>query len=109
MVDGIVQFHLSGTAEDHLRLSPSKLMIDQVWRAARQSGARLFHLGGGVGAGRDSLFEFKSRFSNWRMPFHTWRVIADQDQYRALADTGASSAGDGENADYFPHYRAPGL
>ncbi|NNC93598.1 MAG: GNAT family N-acetyltransferase [Acidimicrobiia bacterium] len=98
-VDGIVQFHLSGTADAHLRFSPSKLMIAEVWRSARELGQRVFHLGGGVGASDDSLFTFKSRFSNWRLPFHTWRVIVRPETYEEL--TNGESADD----DFFPAYR----
>lgn len=101
-VDGIVQFHLSGTADAHLRLSPSKLMIAEVWRSGRESGQRVFHLGGGVGASDDSLFVFKSRFSNWRLPFHTWRVIIQPETYEGLAaGLPALPAVD----EFFPAYR----
>ena len=101
-VDGIVQFHLSGTADAHLRLSPSKLMLDQVWRTARDAGMRVFHLGGGVGASDDSLFTFKSRFSNWRLPFHTWRVVVRPETYQQL--TAERSPGTSDD-DFFPAYR----
>jgi hypothetical protein len=97
-VNGIVQFHLSGTAPAHLQLSPSKLMIDEVRRDAKASGLRIFHLGGGVGGATDSLFEFKSRFSNWHLPFHTWRVIVKPDTYRDLA-------GNDDTGGFFPGYR----
>ena len=51
---GVVQYHLSGTSAEHSRLAPTKLLIDEVrlWAAGR--GARVFHLGGGVGSQQDS-------------------------------------------------------
>lgn len=108
LVCGLVQFHLSGTHNDSLRDRPSKLMLDAVRRWAKDQGANYFHLGGGVGSQRDSLFEFKAGFSRTHVPFHTWRLILDRDIYENLCR--AAGQAPGEAADnFFPLYRSPGV
>ena len=41
----------------------------------KDRGNAIFHLGGGVGGAKDSLFSYKAGFSSGRHPFHTWRVV----------------------------------
>lgn len=102
---GIFQYHLGATRSSYLGRQPTKLMFDEVRRWAKARGGVALHLGGGVGGEGNPLFHFKAGFSrDWR-PFHTWRVVADEDAYRSLI---LSFAGDPEKADmrqYFPAYR----
>ena len=106
-IEGIVQFHLSGTRSDHRRTSPSRLMLDHIRRVLKARGATRFHLGGGVGAAEDSLYEFKRGFSKHRAEFHTWRVLGDPERY-AEAEAAARTAGASELSDgFFPSYRRP--
>src|SRR5204863_2673190 len=72
---GIVQYHLSGADERFLRLAPTKLLLDDVRYWAKERGNRLFHLGGGLGAASDSLFDFKAGFSRHRGTFCTSRIV----------------------------------
>jgi hypothetical protein len=106
---GIVEFHLSGTSEQHLKKYPTKIMLDHVRRWAKQRGNRLFHLGGGLGAGEDSLFLFKAGFSHLRADFHPWRVVIQEEAYRRRLRWWEDSAG--KTADsldgFFPAYRKP--
>lgn len=104
----IVQFHLSGTAPEFMRQAPSKLMLDEARRWAKESGKRWFHLGGGVGGTSDPLFEFKAGFSSLARPFHTCRMILDQEKYALLNQRWARRAGAPAAAGgFFPLYRAP--
>ena len=109
--DGIVQYHLGGTGDDFLNLSPMALLIDTVRLWANEQGARALHLGGGVGSKEDSLFFFKAGFSDRRHTFPTWRWVVEPDAYRELCDRNARrNAGQGvrrASADYFPQYRCP--
>ena len=106
-IGGLMQFHLSGTRSDHRRTSPSRLMIDHMRRVGKERGATRFHLGGGVGAAEDSLYEFKRGFSAHRAEFHTWRVLGDPAGY-AQAEAAARAAGAAEGAGgFFPSYRRP--
>jgi hypothetical protein len=104
---GIVQYHLSGNNIGEEGSNALKLLLHSMRLWAREHGFEQFHLGGGVGAQNDPLFQFKSGFSPARSPFYTWRYIVDEEKYadlnlrwerinRALADSV-----DG----YFPAYR----
>lgn len=108
---GIVQAHLGATASDFLQLSPTRLVDDTARRWAYESGARVFHLGGGVGGREDSLFQYKAGFSDRRHTFATWRWIVDADAYGELcARREQKEPGEGTIASedgYFPAYRRP--
>jgi CelD/BcsL family acetyltransferase involved in cellulose biosynthesis len=68
--DGVVQYHLGGTRNEFLKLSPMTLIFDTVRLWANKIGAHAFHLGGGVGAKEDSLFHYKAGgiLSNLSLP-----------------------------------------
>ena len=103
----IVQYHLSGTNPSSPRSDAPKLMLHFVRGWAKERGAAIFHLGGGVGAGDDSLFFFKSGFSKLTAPFHSWRVVFDdvvfRDAVRLWEERSGCSAGRSEG--FFPPYR----
>ena len=109
--DGIVQDHLGGTRDAFLKFSPDRLVVDteRLWAAAM--GARVFHLGGGVGAQEDSVFRYKSGFSDRRHMFRTWRWIIRPEVYEELSAISARrNAANGLraiSAGYFPAYRCP--
>lgn len=107
VVGSLMQYHLSGTAADHQALSPSKLMLAEVGAWARERGVEVFHLGGGVGGARDSLYAFKAGFSGDTVPFRTLRVVHDRVAFdelsaRWLAEHGADAFPD---PTFFPPYR----
>ena len=106
-IGGLVQFHLSGTRSDHRRTSPSRLMIDHVRRVLKGHGASRFHLGGGVGAKEDSLYEFKRGFSKHRASFHSWRVLGDPTRYEEAERAAQRAGAKDEGGDFFPAYRRP--
>ena len=111
--DGVVQYHLGGTRDEFLKLSPMALIFDTVRLWANEIGARVFHLGGGVGAREDSLFHYKVGFSDRRHNFATWRWIVAPETYHKMCERrnrmnelqGLESA----SADYFPAYRCPAV
>jgi dTDP-4-amino-4,6-dideoxygalactose transaminase len=109
--DGIVEYHLGGTRDEFLKLSPMTLILDTVRLWANQIGARVFHLGGGVGAKEDSLFHYKAGFSGRRHSFTTWRWIVVPEIYRELCEQRARmnerQGLEPALADYFPTYRCP--
>ena len=109
--DGIVQDHLGGTRDAFLKFSPDRLVVDTERLWAREMGARVFHLGGGVGAQQDSVFRYKAGFSDRRHTFQTWRWIIRPEVYEALsASTARRHAAKGlraVSAGYFPAYRCP--
>lgn len=100
--NGIVQYHLGATRTSALSEQPTKLMFEQMCRWGRDRGNTQLHLGSGLGGADDnSLFHFKAGFSDRRHPFHTWRVVTDEDRYRALLAPGAED----DRRGYFPAYR----
>ena len=104
--DGIVQGHLAGTATHHIPAAPSKLMQHFVRNWGKDTGKEVFHLGGGVGAARDTLFQFKSGFAKERADFFTYRMVLDEDQYASLTQHVLVQQKDcTPAADFFPLYR----
>jgi hypothetical protein len=109
--NGIVQDHLGGTRSGFLKFSPDRLVVDteRIW--ATEMGARVFHLGGGVGSQEDSVFRYKAGFSNRRHAFSTWRWVLRPDVYQALvAKKAHRNQAEGLRViseGYFPAYRCP--
>lgn len=83
-INGIVQFHLSGTAKQYLSNAPTKLMLHSVRNWSKQNGFNWLNLGGGLGSQDDALFEFKAGFSKIKFHFHTFRMISDMQRYTEL-------------------------
>jgi hypothetical protein len=106
--EGIVQYHLSGTAERYVALAPSKLMLDFMWRWAKAQAQDVLHFGGGVGGAEDTLFRFKAGFSPGRGEFHTYRVLVDESKHAALNHAATLVRGTDVPAspDFFPAYRS---
>jgi hypothetical protein len=104
--DGIVQGHLAGTATSHMAAAPSKLMQHAVRNWAKDTGKQVFHLGGGVGAARDTLFQFKAGFAKERAEFFTYRMVTDESRYALLTQQALSQQQErNAPADFFPLYR----
>lgn len=101
--NGIVQYHLAGSAAAFASLAPSKLVVHAAIHWAKAAGNRVLHLGGGIGGREDALFRYKSGFSKNILPFETWRIITDADKYSELVSDPAPAA------DFFPEYRASSL
>ena len=108
--NGVVQYHLGGAVGSDLKKAPMKLVLDRVREWAKLRGNRVFHLGGGLGAKRDSLFNFKLGFANQVHQFHTLRIVVDPAGYRHWEHLAADerNAGDSKLRDgsFFPIYRA---
>lgn len=106
---GIVQYHLGATKNEFLKNSPSKLMFDYVRFWAKERGNKVFHLGGGLGGAKDSLYNFKAGFSKQTHTFTTLRLITEQNIYHNLVELRAQSLNIATESllatDYFPAYR----
>lgn len=107
LTNGLVEYHLGGSADAYLSMAPSKLMFDFMRRWAQAQSATVFHLGGGLSGHNDSLFAFKAGFSKARAAFSTFRMILDEEKnetlLRALGLNGRSAQAD--KARFFPAYR----
>jgi len=104
----IVQAHLAATRWEHdAATHAGKLLDSETAGWARGRGAQAYHLGGGAGGQNDALFHYKAGFSKSRHPFHTWRVVADPEAYRALSArcAGVDLDADLDGDSFFPAYR----
>lgn len=106
---GVVQYLLAGRDEDVGSPHATKLMLTFMRDWAKQEALEVFNLGGGLGASEDTLSQFKRGFTSHSSPYHTWRMIVDEDQYagrlRAWEQLSGVAA-DGMEG-YFPAYRKP--
>jgi len=96
-------YHLSGTTDAGRELKASTLLVHAgaLWAAER--GAKLLHLGGGMG-GADSLYAFKRSFGGSEFRYELATLIADPARYEALVDRRAGP--EPARPDFFPAYRA---
>lgn len=106
--DGSAQYYLSGALPEYARASPTRLMVDAMWRWAKRQGAAMMNLGGGLGGQEDSLFKFKAGFSKGRAAYYTLRVVTQSDLYRGSVAAWEEASGRTAvgPSDFFPPYRA---
>jgi len=101
--DDIVQYHLSGTLQEYKDLAPTRMLIDQARKDATELGFKYLHLGGGLGGGRDGLFNFKFGFSKISNEFHVFKMITNMEVYKKLSLL--EQADEIPTSGYFPLYR----
>ena len=109
LCNNIMEGHLGGTADEYLPLAPAKLLYDAVRVWSNEAGARILHLGGGVGAKHDSLYDFKLGFGCQEHSFEVWNHVVNQALYDDLCNEACLQAGIEPNGSYFPLYRHPDL
>lgn len=95
-----VHYHLGASSDTGRRIGASNLCFVTAATWGQANGYGVLHLGGGVGGGADSLFEFKARFDPefGIRDAHIGKLIADADAYEALAGTTSTQG-------FFPAYR----
>lgn len=98
----IIQYHISGTKNNYLNLSPIRLLIDEMRLQGTQNNYTYFNLGGGLGNNEDELFRFKSSFSKDFKTFSIWKLIAMPGVYSNLVNKKDISD---PNINFFPLYR----
>jgi serine/alanine adding enzyme len=95
-----LHYHLGATSEEGRKLGASNFLFLEAARWAAAEGFTRFHLGGGIGGGGDSLFEFKRRFDpGGVVEMAIGKAIHDEAAYRAL------TGGDSGTRGFFPAYR----
>jgi lipid II:glycine glycyltransferase (peptidoglycan interpeptide bridge formation enzyme) len=104
VTNNIMQYHLAGTKEQYMKATPMKLVLDEARLLGTKMGLRFLHLGGGVGGSNDdSLYRFKSGFSDIYFTYKVWRVIVDDIKYKELVAINLRERK--LNTNYFPLYR----
>ncbi len=104
ITDKIMQYHLAGTTEDFIKVTPMKLILDEARLTGNDLGLEFLHLGGGVGGSdEDSLFRFKSGFSDLYCQFSVWKYVFDKTKYNELVKKNVDE--DRLSETFFPLYR----
>lgn len=101
--NGRLNYHLSGSSRDYQHLAPTNLLLYEaaLWGCA--NGCRTLHLGGGVGSGEDSLFQFKKAFyrgESRRYHIGKKTFLPEASQSLTALRTDLPESG------FFPRYRA---
>ncbi|MDB5120427.1 MAG: hypothetical protein JWN56_1645 [Sphingobacteriales bacterium] len=99
----IMQIHLAATDNRFLQESPMKLLFDEAVAIGKARGMKFLHLGSGVGGREDSLYQFKSCFSDTSFEFITWRYVVDISTYNMLVEEKSQSQP--IQSQLFPLYR----
>ncbi|VEI57212.1 methicillin resistance protein [Pasteurella multocida] len=103
---GIMQHHLGGTLDDYRYLQPSKLITHEARSWGRKNHYKVLHFGGGLGAKKDSLYEYKKGFSSNEHLFRSQRIIINNDIYQKLCcEKGFSELNIKDVTQFFPLYR----
>jgi hypothetical protein len=102
--NGIMQAHLNATRDNYLFISPLKLVLDNARFEGIRKNMTFLHLGGGRNGMDDSLFTFKSRFSDLYFRFKTWRYIHNKEIYDKLIYNKFDQ--NVPQSTFFPLYRA---
>ncbi|GGD10129.1 GNAT family N-acetyltransferase [Hyunsoonleella pacifica] len=100
--NNIIQYHISGTRNEYLNISPIRLLIDEMRLKGTEEGFKYFNLGGGLGNQEDELFRFKASFSKDFKPFKIWKHITNEKTYKELVTK--NKTGDLDSS-FFPLYR----
>lgn len=101
--NGRMSYHLSGSRREYQALAPTNLLLYEaaLWGCA--NGCKTLHLGGGVGAGEDSLFAFKKSFCRGDpLRYHIGKKCFDETAYQTLCNLRSDLPESG----FFPRYRA---
>lgn len=103
---GIIQYHLSGTLNKYKYLAPSTLINHVARDWGRNNGYKILHFGGGLGASKDSLYQYKKGFSSQEHVFKTQRIIVNENKYEQLVNEHNFKYGEhGIDESFFPLYR----
>lgn len=105
--NGKIHYHLSGSLFEYRNLNATNLILYHVALYGAQNDYHLFHLGGGVGSGEDSLYKFKKSFNkNGDKQFCISKDCFDEEKYNYLVNLRkAKDPTFNENGTFFPLYR----
>lgn len=105
--NGYMHYHLSGSLSDYRHLAPVNLLLYKAAIWGRTQGCKLFHLGGGLGAGDDDLYKFKASFNKMDdNVFSIGKEIYDNCLYEQLVEIRRDMGDFDTNSSFFPLYRS---
>lgn len=105
--DGCMNYHLSGSLKEYSSLDATNLLLYKAALWGYEHGFRTFHLGGGVGSGKDGLFKFKKAFNrNASLRFYVGTKVFNKPVYDDLCKKAKiRSQGETDTTFFFPAYR----
>lgn len=105
--NGQMHYHLSASKSKFQKMAATNLLIYEAAVWACRNGYKTLHIGGGVGAGHDGLYQFKKGFCKGDdAEFHIGRKIFDEDVYnRLIALRRKSDSSFNLETGYFPKYK----
>lgn len=78
-------YHLAGYLEEYRQYNPNNFLIYNTALYFKETGIKLFHLGGGFNSDvNNSLYRFKRRFSKFEYPFYIGKIIFNQGLYEKV-------------------------
>lgn len=102
-----MHYHLSASNKEYRHLAPTNLLMYEAACWGSRNGYKTFHLGGGVGSCKDSLYKFKSTFNkNSDCTFAIGKKIFDEEKYEELVKIRKLEGGTDTDSNFFPKYRA---
>jgi len=105
--NGKMHYHLSGTVAEYRNLAPTNLLLYEAALWGHSKGFELFHLGGGLGSGKDNLYKFKASFNRQSdNQFSIGKEIFNTEMYDQLVNwrEDVDSQFD-KSSSFFPIYR----
>jgi len=98
-------YHLGASKTEYLSLRPNNLLFDTMIEFCKSFGLKVLHLGGGY-VDNDSLFKFKTSFTN-NLTFHYFlgKNIIDDKRYIELTLKVKNDNQFDNKRDFFPIYR----
>lgn len=106
--NGNMHYHLSGSLHEYRSLAPTNLLLYKAALWGLSQGFRHFHLGGGVGSEKDSLYQFKEGFNRSKSyQFSIGKQIFRKDKYDELVERRRTEDKDFDmESSFFPLYRS---
>ena len=105
--NGKMHYHLSGSDIEYRNFAPTNLLLFEAACWGCDKGLKTLHLGGGVGAGDDSLYKFKEGFNKKsNNMFSIGKSVVNQKVYDYLVDIRKKGDPDfNVDSSFFPLYR----
>ncbi len=105
--NGQMHYHLSGSDRTYRNCAGTNLLLYEAALWGSYNGFKTFHLGGGVGGQKDSLYKFKRSFNpSSKNVFRIGKKIFNGGIYKQLVDLRSPELDFDPNSKYFPLYRA---
>lgn len=105
--NGQMHYHLSASNSKFQKIAATNLLIYEAACWGCKNGYKTLHIGGGVGAGQDGLYQFKKGFNKGEdTEFYIGKKIFDKDMYEGLVDIRVRNDKEyNKETEFFPKYR----